>query len=50
MTQNELLSLLFVTAALYCTGFQQVAQGRVALGAFMFAIPMCGWLSIWLGR
>lgn len=48
MTQTGLFLTLVVTALLWISGARELSQRNFAMGALLIAIPLCGWVSIWV--
>lgn len=47
MTASSMYSMLLVTACMLVMAWR---ERRSAIGALLLAIPVAGWLSIWLGK
>jgi hypothetical protein len=49
VTQTQLFFTLLVTALLFINGTREIVANRnVWLGTLLIAIPVCGWVSIWV--
>jgi hypothetical protein len=48
MTQTQLFFALLMTALLGINGTREIRNRNFAMGALLIAIPLCGWLSIWV--
>lgn len=48
MTQPQIFITLLTTALFCINGTREIMQRNFALGALLIAIPVCGWLSLWI--
>jgi len=48
VTQTGLFLTLVATALLWISGARELSQRNFAMGALLIAIPLCGWVSIWV--
>jgi len=48
MTQTQLFVYLFVTVLLCIGGSRELSNRNFGMGVMLIAIPICGWVSIWL--
>lgn len=48
MTQPQLF-MMMLTTALFCIGAgREFTRRNFAMGAILLAVPLCGWVSIWV--
>jgi hypothetical protein len=48
MTQTQLFLMLIITVLLCISAAREISRRNFAMGALLIAIPVCGWLSIWV--
>jgi len=48
MTQPQLFLALLLTVLMSINGTRSILYGNWAMGLLLIAIPICGWLSIWM--
>lgn len=48
MTQTQLFFALLVTVLLGVNGTREIVRRNFAMGLLLIAIPICGWVSIWV--
>jgi hypothetical protein len=48
MTQSQLFLTLIVTVLFCIAGTRELSRHNFSMGLLLIAIPLCGWVSIWV--
>jgi hypothetical protein len=48
MTQPQIFIALLASLLFCISGMREITRRNFAMGTLLIAIPMCGWLSIWV--
>ena len=48
MSQTQLFVALLMTALMTINGTREIRNGHPSMGAMLIAVPICGWVSIWM--
>lgn len=48
MTQPQIFITLLTTALFCISGTREMMRRNFGMGALLFAVPACGWLSFWV--
>ena len=49
MTRNEIFWLLLITVVMTLAGWREASR-NAPLATLLIAIPICGWIALYLGR
>ena len=50
MNQTQLFMVMLLSVVLCISGWVQFYRKQYAMAAMLFAIPACGWISIYFGK
>ena len=48
MTQPQLFGMLLITVLMCINGTREIRNDNPYMGILLIAVPVCGWVSLWL--